>query len=142
MLTPLDIQKQDFEVKLRGYNADEVDDFLDLVGADYEKLYKDNLELREKVTALTGDINRYKKMEDTLQNAMILAQKTADDIKTTANAQAEEILNDAHKKASAILSQADQESLSKNSELAKIKSEIGIYKTKIKTLLDLLEKME
>ena len=47
MLTPIDIQRQDFEVKLRGYNADEVDDFLDLVGKDYEKLYKENAELRE-----------------------------------------------------------------------------------------------
>ena len=48
MLTPLDIQKQDFGVSFRGYNADEVDDFLDLIGADYEKLYKENIELELK----------------------------------------------------------------------------------------------
>ena len=44
MLTPIDIQNQDFAVKLRGYDADEVDDFLDMLGADYEKLYKENIE--------------------------------------------------------------------------------------------------
>ena len=47
MLTPLDIQKQDFGVKMSGYNADEVDEFLDLVGADYEKLYRENKELKD-----------------------------------------------------------------------------------------------
>ena len=44
MLTPIDIQKQDFAVKMRGYSADEVDDFLDMVGTDYENLYKENID--------------------------------------------------------------------------------------------------
>ena len=56
MLTPLDIQKQDFGVKMRGYNADEVDDFLDLVGADYEKLYRENKELKDRVVLLNKSI--------------------------------------------------------------------------------------
>ena len=47
MLTPLDVQKQEFNVKFRGYNADEVDNFVDLVGKDYEVLYKENAELKK-----------------------------------------------------------------------------------------------
>ena len=62
MLTPIDIQRQDFEVKLRGYNADEVDDFLDLVGKDYEKLYRDNAELREQIKQLNRSLEQYKSM--------------------------------------------------------------------------------
>ena len=59
MLTPIDIQRQDFEVKLRGYNADEVDDFLDLVGKDYEKLYRENSELKEQIKQLDRSLEQY-----------------------------------------------------------------------------------
>ena len=58
MLTPMDIQRQDFEVKLRGYNANEVDDFLDLVVKDYEKLYKKLLRKSESQEALIASLKK------------------------------------------------------------------------------------
>ena len=146
MLTPIDIQKQDFGVKLRGYNADEVDDFLDMVGHDYEKLYKDKIELKDKVASLSDQVEKYKKMEETLQNSIMLAQTAAEDIKKNASATADNIIHDAHSKSEDILSQTNSDILAKKNELASLKMEVESYKTRIKGicsgLLEMLNKIE
>ena len=146
MLTPIDIQKQDFGVKLRGYNADEVDDFLDMVGSDYEKLYKENIELRDKVSSLAKDVEKYKAMEDTLQNSIILAQGAAEDIKKNASERADNIISEAHNKSEDILRQINADILAKKNELSGMKMEVESYKTRIKGicagLLEMLDKIE
>lgn len=146
MLTPLDIQKQDFGVKMRGYNADEVDDFLDLVGADYEKLYRENKELRDKVTILNKSIEEYKSLETSLRNALLYAQNTAEDMKKNASEKAQNILHEAETKASDVYRQVEKDTRDKTQELAHLKSEIDAYKTKIKSfcngMLEMLEKIE
>ena len=146
MLTPIDIQRQDFEVKLRGYNADEVDDFLDLVGKDYEKLYKDNAELREEIKRLTASLEQYKKMEETLQQSIVLAQTAAEDIKRSAAEKADVIVNEAQTKSEGMYRQLDLDIQSKKNELSGMIAEVSGYKTRIKgicsAILEMLEKME
>ncbi len=146
MLTPIDIQKQDFGVKLRGYNADEVDDFLDLVGSDYEKLYKENIELRDKVASMAKEVEKYKAMEDTLQNSIILAQGAAEDIKKNASQRADNIISEAHNKSEDILRQINADILAKRNELNNVQVEVESYKTRIKGicagLLEMLDKIE
>ena len=146
MLTPLDIQKQDFGVKLRGYNADEVDDFLDLVGADYEKLYRENKELKDKITVLNKSIEEYKGLELSLRNALLYAQNTAEDMMKNASEKAQNILHEAETKASDVYRQAEQETRDKSQELANLKTQIDAYKTKMKSfcngMLEMLDKIE
>lgn len=146
MLTPIDIQRQDFEVKLRGYNADEVDDFLDLVGKDYEKLYKENAELREQIKSQEKSLEQYKSMEATLQQSILLAQTAAEDIKKSAAQKADVIMNEAQNKSESLSRQLDQELQEKRNELSKLQMEISGYKTRMKgncsAILEMLEKME
>ncbi|MBR4723588.1 MAG: DivIVA domain-containing protein [Clostridia bacterium] len=146
MLTPIDIQRQDFEVKLRGYNADEVDDFLDLVGRDYEKLYKDNAELREEIKRLNVSLEQYKNMEATLQQSIVLAQTAAEDIKKSAAEKADVIVNEAQTKSEGMYRQLDLDIQSKKNELSGMIAEVSGYKTRIKgicsAILEMLEKME
>ena len=146
MLTPMDIQRQEFDVKLRGYNADEVDDFLDLVGRDYEKLYKENAELREKVKQLEKSNEQYKAMEETLQKSIVLAQTAAEDIKKTAAEKADVIVNEAQTKSENMYRQLDSEIQAKRNELAGVQAEVTGYKSRIKGicngLLEMLEKLE
>lgn len=146
MLTPIDIQRQDFEVKLRGYNADEVDDFLDLVGRDYEKLYKDNAELRDEVKRLNASLEQYKKMEETLQQSIVLAQTAAEDIKKSAAEKANVIMNEAQTKSEGMYRQLDLDIQNKKNELSGMIAEVSGYKTRIKgicsAILEMLEKME
>ena len=77
-LTPMDINNKEFKRGLRGYNPEEVDEFLDEVVENYEELYKDNSKLREKVATLTEQIEHYSKIESTIQNTLVLAQNAAD----------------------------------------------------------------
>ena len=146
MLTPIDIQRQDFEVKLRGYNADEVDDFLDLVGKDYEKLYKDNAELRDEIKRLNASLEQYKKMEETLQQSIVLAQTAAEDIKKSAAEKANVIVNEAQTKSEGMYRQLDLDIQNKKNELSGMIAEVSGYKTRIKgicsAILEMLEKME
>lgn len=146
MLTPIDIQRQDFEVKLRGYNADEVDDFLDLVGRDYEKLYKDNAELRDEIKRLNASLEQYKKMEETLQQSIVLAQTAAEDIKKSAAEKANVIVNEAQTKSEGMYRQLDLDIQNKKNELSGMIAEVSGYKTRIKgicsAILEMLEKME
>ncbi len=146
MLTPIDIQRQDFEVKLRGYNADEVDDFLDLVGKDYEKLYRDNAELKEQIKHLNESLEQYKSMEATLQQSIVLAQTAAEDIRKNAAEKADVIVNEAQSKSENMYRQLDMDIQSKRSELAGVQAEVSGYKTRIKgicsALLEMLDRLE
>ncbi len=146
MLTPIDIQNQDFAVKLRGYDADEVDDFLDMLGADYEKLYKENIELKDRIASLKNSVEHYKSMEQTLQQSIMLAQTAAEDIKKNAAQKANVIVNEAQNKSADTLRATDEELSRKRNELVALKMEIENYKTRIKGncngLLEMLEKME
>ena len=99
MLTPLDIENKKFQRKMmNGYNVDEVDDFLDEITVDYEKLYKENTELRAEIERSKSDIDKYKTIEQTLQNTLVMAQKTADEIKDAAQEEADNIIKNARSK--------------------------------------------
>ena len=80
---------------MNGYNVDEVDDFLDELTVDYEKMYKESTENKTKIDALEKDLLHYKTIENTLQNTLVMAQKTAEDVKNVARQQAEQIVNEA-----------------------------------------------
>lgn len=157
MLTPIDIQNKTFDVKLRGYSSQEVDDFMDLLIKDYETMYQENLSLKEKLKVLTDAIDQYKKMEETLQSSIILAQTAAEETKRTAQSNAESIVNDAKVKAEAMVNEATVRSNDiihkTNDELAKIRGEIinsqkelTTYKTRVKgfcnSILEMLEEIE
>ena len=76
MITPLDIENKKFSKQMvNGYNVDEVDEFLDEITADYEKLYKENKELKDNTEELHNDVGQYKTIESTLQNTLVIAQK-------------------------------------------------------------------
>ena len=79
MLRPIDIQNKEFEKKLKGYNCDEVDDFLDVVIQDYELLCKENQTLKDKIGLLTETVERYKQMENTMQKSIDIAKQAAED---------------------------------------------------------------
>ena len=108
MLTPLDIHNKEFKRSIRGYDADEVDEFLDEIIKDYEKLYKENLNLKEQVENFQENINRYRELEDTLHNTLILAQQTAEEVKKNAEKEAELIIKNAHQKGEQIIFDAQQ----------------------------------
>lgn len=136
MITPLDIENKKFYKQMvNGYNVEEVDEFLDELMIDYEKLYKENIELKKNAEELHNDVGQYKDIESTLQNTLVIAQKTADEVKKTAEKQAEQIIRDAELTAKEKTAGIENEIMVKEKELAEIKKKFEVYKAKMESLL-------
>lgn len=136
MITPLDIENKKFSKQMmNGYNVDEVDDFLDELTLEYAKLYKENSELKENQNDLNTNVAKYKGLEETLQNTLVLAQKTADDITAVAKEQAQQILKDAELNAKSSVDELNTQIMLKQKELEDIKKQFDVYKAKMESLL-------
>lgn len=136
MLTPLEIENKKFSKQMvNGYNVDEVDEFLDILTADYEKLYKENTESRERISQLNEDVSHYKTIENTLQSTLMMAQSTAEEVKNIAKQQAEQIINDAQISAKQEILNLEQEITLKKKELEDAQRQFDIYKAKMESLL-------
>lgn len=136
MLTPLEIETKKFSKQMvNGYNVDEVDEFLDLLTADYEKLYKENAEARERIEQLNSDVTHYKTIENTLQSTLMMAQSTAEEVKNVARQQAEQIISEAQAQAKQEIVNLEQEIVLKKRELEDAQKQFDIYKAKMESLL-------
>lgn len=147
MITPLDIENKKFSKQMmNGYNVDEVDDFLDEIMEDYEAHYKELAVLRPKVEELEADLERYKSIENTLQNTLVMAQSTADEVKNVARQQADQIVADAQREAENIIRNSKENALKAVDELEhqirlkeqqynEAKKQFDIYKAKMEALL-------
>ena len=136
MITPLDIENKRFaKQKLGGYNVDEVDDFLDELTLEYGKLYKENAELKERREELDSDVGKYKNIENTLQNTLIMAQKTADEITSVAKQQAEQIIKEAEYSAKSSIEELNTQIMIKEKEIEDLKKQFDVYKAKMESLL-------
>lgn len=91
----LDIKEKTFKVKFRGYSEDEVNDFLDLVTDEYEELVRVNREQANKIKALEEKLSYFDDMKESLSQSVILAQETAEKVKTTANNEATTLMEKA-----------------------------------------------
>ena len=136
MITPLDIENKKFAKQMmNGYNVDEVDDFLDELTLDYGKLYKDNAELKAQREELDSNVGKYKNIENTIQNTLIMAQKTADEVQEVAKKQAEQIIKDAEFQAKNSVEELNTQILLKQKELEDLKKQFDVYKAKMESLL-------
>ncbi|MCL2383920.1 MAG: DivIVA domain-containing protein [Oscillospiraceae bacterium] len=136
MITPLDIENKKFSKQMmNGYNVDEVDDFLDELTVEYEKLYKENATLKSSAEEMNTDMGQYKNIESTLQNTLIMAQKTADDIQAIAKQQAEQIVRDAEFAAKASVEELNQQLTIKQKDYNDLKQQFDVYKAKMESLL-------
>ena len=136
MITPLDIENKKFSKQMmNGYSVEEVDDFLDDLTLDYSKAYKESTELKAKIEELTKSIEQYKNIEQTLQETLLMAQTTAEDVKKVAKQQAEQIINEAQETSKQKMAELDNQILTKEKELEDIKKQFDIYKAKMEALL-------
>ncbi|MBP3337652.1 MAG: DivIVA domain-containing protein [Clostridia bacterium] len=141
MLTPVDIENKDFKKVMRGYDVYEVESFIKDIVADYEKLYRENANMKEKIEMLTSSLTNYRAMEETMQNAMIVAQSTAEDIKKNAFEKANNIVNEAELKAKETVKAAEKEIAELSNKYQNLKSEIDSFKNRIKGLIVTYDKL-
>ena len=136
MITPLDIENKKFgKQMMNGDSVEEVDDFLDDLTVDYSKNYKEISELRSKVDELNASLTHYKTIETTLQNTLLMAQETAEEVKNVAKQKSEQIITDARAAAEKQVNELNNEILTKQKSLDDIKKQFDIYKAKMESLL-------
>ena len=135
-LTPMDIHNKEFSRSFRGYNEDEVDQFLDNIVDEFEKLYKENMELKDRINSLVDQINQFKTMEKTLKDTLVTAQKTADEVTALAQKKSDMIIKEAEEQARKIREKATQDVIDANKESFEIRKQIRMLKSKIKSLLE------
>lgn len=107
-LTVIEIETQHFRRCFRGYDPKEVRNFLQELARDYEAALWNNQQLREELATLQEEVERYRTIENTLKEALVLAQRSADETRTNAHREAELILQEARRQAAEIESQAYQ----------------------------------
>ena len=136
MLTPLDIENKKFSKQIvNGYNVEEVDDFLDEIGVDYAKKQKELNEVSKKVEELNASLEHYKNIEETLQNTLLMAQSTAEEVKNIAKQKADQIVNDAKSSSQKEVDYIQNQILVKKKELEDVQKQFDIYKAKMESLL-------
>jgi cell division initiation protein len=136
MITPLDIENKKFgKQMMNGYSVEEVDDFLDDLTVDYSRNYKEISELKAKVEDLNAKLVHYKTIESTLQNTLLMAQETSEEVKNVAKQKAEQIINDAKASSEKRVNELNQEIMQKQKALEDIKKQFDIYKAKMESLL-------
>lgn len=136
MITPMDIRNKEFKKGFKGYKEDEVDEFLDKVIADYEKIYRENGELKDRVSIDNERIESYNSMEKTLQSTLLIAQTTAEDIVANARKKSEMIIKEAEEQGRKILEEANTNIIKLNKDYEELKKEVQVFKTRFKTLLE------
>jgi len=136
MITPLDIENKRFAKQMmNGYSVDEVDDFLDDLTVEYEKMFKENAEFKAQIERLNEDVARYKAIEGTLQSTLIMAQSTADEVKEVATRQAEQIIAEAKMAAEKEVDELNHQIDMKQKELDDVQKQFDVYKAKMESLL-------
>lgn len=137
MLTPVDIDNKTFKkTKIGGYDIADVEDFLVKVMEDYEFLYKENSELKEKLYNIENSVSYYKSIEDGINKTVENAQSSADDIKAAAQKEAERIKQQAEADAKNNLESLKIEIVKKEFELEEKKKQMQIYRIKVSSMLE------
>lgn len=135
MLTPLDIENREFKRTLNGYNRDDVEDFMSMILIDYEKLYKECNASREKIEALTAQVEEYKAKEATLHTTLMTAQQMADSVRQTASEQGELILQEARAKANQIIRDANEEIKKLEQRYRELLQQVESYKLRVGAII-------
>ena len=120
---------------MNGYSVEEVDDFLDQLTVEYEKMYKESSESKKKIDELEKSIQHYKTIEGTLQNTLVMAQSAADEVKSLAKQQADQIVKEAEGSARKSVDELTQNIAIRKKKLEDVEKQFDIYKAKMESVL-------
>lgn len=134
-MTPLDIRNKTFRKGIRGYQCEEVEKFLESVSAEFESAYTENFELKEKVKGLETEVNHYRQIENTLQQTLVLAQQTAEEVKEVARHEAALLLREAEQKKLSKVSEAQEKWEEIQEEIQGLSRKRDLLRTQLKSFL-------
>ncbi|TGE32700.1 DivIVA domain-containing protein [Desulfosporosinus sp. Sb-LF] len=134
-MTPLDIRNKTFRKGVRGYQCGEVEKFLETVSQEFESAYAENFELREKTKGLESEVSHYRQIENTLQQTLVLAQQTAEEVKQAARHEAELLLREAEQKKLIKVSEAEKKYEEIQEQILELSRNRDLLRTQLKSFL-------
>nr|WP_153735967.1 DivIVA domain-containing protein [Aquibacillus halophilus] len=139
----MDIHNKEFTRGFRGYDEDEVNEFLDQIIKDYELVIREKKELKEKVEQLNEKLGHFTNIEETLNKSILIAQETAEEVKGNAKKESKLIIKESEKNADRIINEALHKSRRISIEVEELKKQAKVFRTRLKMLveaqLDLIE---
>lgn len=134
MITPIEIQNKVFKSGGLGYDKKDVDSFMQEILENYEALYREKMEMNDRLNVLNEGLQYYKTIEKTLQKALVLAERTAEETKGTAMKNAVLIEQEAVSKANMILEDAKRELEQIRKQTTELARQYDMYKARFKSL--------
>jgi cell division initiation protein len=99
-IRPIDIRRKEFRNGFRGYDANQVDDFLDTVADEFERNYNENQRMREETNSLRERLQQFEDLEGSIRAALVHAEQAANDLRRSANREAEDVRQSARRRLS------------------------------------------
>ena len=135
-LTPLDIHNKKFSRSFRGYDEDEVNNYLDQIIKDYEMTIREKTSLQNEFNEMEKKLNHFSEMEKTLNQSIFVAQETAESVKDNAHKESELIIKEAEKNADRIVDEALSKSRSISMEIEDLQRQAKVFRTRLKMLIE------
>jgi cell division initiation protein len=108
-IRPIDIRRKEFRNGFRGYDANQVDDFLDTVADEFERNYSENQRMREETNSLRERLQQFEDLEGSIRAALVHAEQAANDLRRSANREAEDVRQSARREAEDVRQNASRE---------------------------------
>jgi cell division initiation protein len=135
-ITPVDIKNQKFGKSFRGYDPSEVEGFLEMTASTLEELLLENSRLKEKSSAAEATLKSYTDLESNLRDALVTAQKTAEEIRQNAQKEAELLMRETKLKAERNLTETYDTVSRIKKQIADLENQKREYLVRFKSLLD------
>ncbi len=135
-ITPIEIQQHQFKTRLLGYDSSAVDMFLEMLATEFERLHKQNNELKETLSRTRTALDQMKDREHSLQLTLMTAQQVTDELKSTARKEAEIVMVDARLQGEQIVRSADERRLQLIREIQEIKRQKISFECGLRALID------
>ena len=145
-ITPLDIKKQEFETKFRGFEKTEVISFLEMISEEMENLLRENMELKEKLQRASDKLVSYTKIESALQSTLVATQESTEQMKAAAQEKADLVIREANIKADKIVESNYEKVTELRREFSEMRNQRAAFLVNFRSLLEsqlkLLEMIE
>lgn len=135
-LTPLDIHNKEFNKGFRGYDEDEVNEFLDNVIKDYELIIREKKELEEKLNEMNSRLGHFTNIEETLNKSIVIAQEAGEEVRRNAQKEAKLIVKEAEKNADRIINESLSKARKIAMEIEELKKQSKVFRTRFKMLIE------
>lgn len=140
-ISPLEIRKRTFSRKWRGVDRDEVAQFLEALGEDVQELFREIDELERENARMKEENARHRETEATLKETLLLAQRSAESLRSSTEQEAERVLSTAEAKAEALMQQTMERVSETEKKIRELRVERKNFHLKLQGMIDLFQQV-